>query len=339
VAEVKPRSAGAEAFVFRRVAEPRENAFSLVVPDGWHVEGGIFRVDPAAGGGPANSIAAKVDFAVKRDAAGSVAIRWLPDVLFFDPRHSPAGQMGLLGPVYQGMPVTPLMPAARFLSDVAFRQAHPQASGIEVAASKALPELSRRYEERVRQFPFPMTFSYDAAVLDANYSEGAARYRERLFAVVENWGQMGAGMWGNKDTVLMRAPEGEFDRWARVMSVVQNSVRINQQWLLGELRGQAQRGEIAIRTQQEIERIGREIAAHRQTTNAEIHNDMFLTLTGQEEYVNPYTREVEVDSDAWRHRWVNESGDVVFSDAEEYDPNVDIRLNRSGYKRTRVRPR
>jgi hypothetical protein len=33
---------------------------------------------------------------------------------------------------------------------------------------------------------------------------------------------------------------------------------------------------------------------------------MFLTLTEQEEYVNPYTNEVEVGSNQWKYRWVNE---------------------------------
>ena len=98
----QPKQTG-NAVLFRRTAELRENAFTLLAPDGWKVEGGIFRADPTAAGGPANAIAAKVDFTV-HDAAGQAAIRWLPDVLFFDPRRSPAGQMGLFPPGsnYQG---------------------------------------------------------------------------------------------------------------------------------------------------------------------------------------------------------------------------------------------
>lgn len=87
-----------EVISFSRVSEPRENAFSLLIPKGWQTEGGIFRVDPTAQGGPAQSIAAKLDFAVKKDEAGTVMIRWLPDVLFFDMRMSPAGQMGMFPP-------------------------------------------------------------------------------------------------------------------------------------------------------------------------------------------------------------------------------------------------
>jgi len=94
-----------------------------------------------------------------------------------------------------------------------------------------------------------------------------------------------------------------------------------------------------IETQREMQRIGREITEHRQKTNAEIHNDMFLTLTDQEEYVNPYTNQIEVGSNQWRHRWINESGDVIYTDDESYNPNVDINLNRSDFKRTPVRKR
>ena len=44
---------------------------------------------------------------------------------------------------------------------------------------------------------------------------------------------------------------------------------------------------------------------------------MYLTLTEQEEYVNPYTNEVEVGTNQWQHRWINESGDVIYTDNEE----------------------
>jgi hypothetical protein len=66
---------------------------------------------------------------------------------------------------------------------------------------------------------------------------------------------------------------------------------------------------------------------------------MFLTLTGQEEYVNPYTKQVEIGSNEWKYRWVNESGEVAYSDDSNYDPNQDLTLNRSDFKKTPVRPR
>ena len=336
-----PQLQAQETVMFERVTEPREQAFSLLVPKGWRLRGGIVRIDPTRQGGPAQSIAAKVDFAVQSDDDGSVMIYWPPDMLYFDSRHSPAGQMGLFPPGsnYQGMTVWPVVPAIQFLHDVAFQSLHPQASGVQVEDQRNLPALAQRYLQRVQAFPIQTTFSYDAAMTTISYSERGRRYREQMVTVIENWGQMGAGMWGNKETIVFRAPADDFDRWLPILSIVQGSVQLNSQWLAGELRGQIQRGEIALQTQREINQINQQITDHQRTTTAEIHNDMFLTLTDQEEYVNPYTNEVEVGSNQWQNRWVNDRGDVIYSDREAYDPNTDVQLNVSGFRRSAVRRR
>jgi hypothetical protein len=332
---------GNDRQVFHRINEPRENAFSLLVPKGWYPEGGIYRVDPTAQGGPAQSIAAKLDLALKKDASGSVMIRWLPEVLYFDMRMSPAGQMGLFPPGsnYQGMTVWPIISAQQFLSDVAFPYAHPQVTNMHIIEQKSLPEVARKYHQRVMSVMPGATFRYDAALLTVTYDEDGQTYEEKMTAIIEDWGEMGAGMWGNKETFFIRTPKGEYGKWESIFGVIQSSIQINTQWVAGEIRGQAQRGQIAISTQKEIERIGREITEHRQKTNAEIHNDMFLTLMDQEEYINPYTNEIEVGSNQWKYRWVNGSEEVIYTDSEEYDPNSDVELNRSDYKRTPIRKR
>ena len=78
---------------------------------------------------------------------------------------------------------------------------------------------------------------------------------------------------------------------------------------------------------------------HRQRTNAEIQNDGYLTMMELEEYVNPHTGEPELGSNQWEHRWVTEDGEEFYSDNEDDDPNVSSVLNRSDWKRTKVRPR
>ncbi len=35
--------------ILQRKNEPKEGAFSLLVPKNWNMEGGIFRIDPTAG--------------------------------------------------------------------------------------------------------------------------------------------------------------------------------------------------------------------------------------------------------------------------------------------------
>ena len=327
--------------IFHRRAEPMEKAFSILVPEGWQMEGGIFRVDPTAQGGAAQSIAAKLDFAVKKDKPGSVMIRWLPDVLFFDMRHSPAGQMGLFPPGsnYNGMTVYPLMSALEFIQKVAFPYAHPRAGEIQVVQQKPLPELAQKYQQRVRRMLPQLTFSYDAGLVVFTYRENGVQYREKMLAVIENWGQLGAGMWGNKETFYIRAPEKTLSAWEPVLSIIQGSVVVNRQWLAGEIQGQMTRSKIMLNTQRQVQQLDREILNHRQKTNAEIHNDVFLTLTDQEEYVNPFTKEVEMGSNQWRFRWINKAGDVIYTNDASYDPRTDVHLNRTDFQLSPVRKR
>ncbi len=330
-----------KAIMFNRKNEPNENAFSILVPKGWKIEGGIFRVNPTTQGGPAQSIAAKIDFAVKKDKKGSVMIRWLPDMLYFDIRNTPAGQMGMFpeGSNYQGMTVSYIKSAENFIREIAFPYAHPRADNIRIVERKKLPGVINNYSKRVKQLMPFTTMSYDAAIIKFRYDENGGRYEESIVSLIEDWGQLGAGMWGNKETFLIRTPVGQFKEYAPVFSVIQNSVKINLQWIIGEVKGQATRGRIAINTQKEIQRIGKEIAEQRKKTNAEINNDMFLTLTEQEEYVNPYTKEIEVGSNQWKYRWENESGDIIYTNDENYNPTTDVNINRNDYKKSNIRKR
>jgi hypothetical protein len=345
----------ANTTVFQRMVEPNEGAFCILVPQGWQVEGGILRVDPMMQTQSAQSIAAKVDFTVKRDEAGSVMIRWLPDVLYCDMRMSPAGQMGLFPPGsnYQGMPVYPLVPAQDFLTHMVFPQIHPWAEEVRVVEQRNLPQIAQSYQQRLAGLPFPAGFSYDAGVVAFSYGEGGTCYLEKAFTVIENMGPMAGGMWGNKETLLLRAPAEQFERWQPVLSHVQRSIELNSEWIAQEIEGQIWRSGIFRQVQQasiardrkmleiqhQIQEIDRQMVEHQQRTNAEIQNDAFLTLMEQEEYLNPYTQEVEVGSNQWDYRWVTADGDELYTDEQDIDPNVDGCLNRSDWQHTPVRPR
>lgn len=332
-----------KAVVFKRITEPREQAFTVLIPQGWQVEGGIVRVNPLTQGGPAQSIAAKVDFIIKKDSVGTVMERWLPDITWYDPRWTPIGQMGMIrvGDNYQGMTVMPVMSAQDFLRQIVFIQYHPGVSEVKILETLRLPKLAEAYHQAAYKTVGTLASSlrYDAALMRVAYTESNMRYKEMLVTVIEDTGAAGTGMWNNKLTFFMRAPEDEYVNWEPIFAVINHSIRISPAWMAGEIKGQLTRNKILDKTQKEIQRIGREIADHRYRTNAEIQNDMFLTLMGQEEYVNPYTKEVEIGTDKWKHRWINESGDVLYTDNESYNPNLDVHLNRSDYKRTPIRKR
>ncbi|MDX2413637.1 MAG: hypothetical protein QNK33_00475 [Bacteroidales bacterium] len=324
---------------FKRVPEPNEKAFSLLLPDKWIIEGGIYRINPLSKGGAAQSIAAKCDLTVKSDKEGSALIRWLPDMLYFDMRNSPAQAMFPEGSNYNGMTVLNKMYPRDFILNVVIPYAHPQASNIAVQDVKELPELAKVYSDYARSLSAMLTMTYYASIVSIEYSENGRNYCEKIVSVVEDYGQLGVGLWGNKQTFLIRTQGGRYETLAPVFSIIQRSVEFNSTWLLGEIKGQMTRSEIMQNTLTRIQDIDNMIIKHQELTNTEINNDMFLTLMDQEEYVNPFTNKVETGSNQWQHRWVNELGGIIYTNNESFNPNHDPDLNNFKYQKSPVRKR
>ena len=166
------------------------------------------------------------------------------------------------------------------------------------------------------------------------------RYKEKLMAVIENIAGPGLGMWTNHETLAVRAPAAEFDRTAPLFGTIEGSLQGNPEWVAAENYGAAVRAHNALETQRYLQEQQRRIVEHRRHVNAEIRHSNWLFLTGQEDYVNPHTGQVEQGSDHYKRRWVNSSGDVIYSDNPDYDPGWDTNLaGRSDYKLSPPRKR
>ena len=327
-------------YLFKWNQEPNEKAFKILLPQNWVSKGGIFRIDPNAGGGAANALEAKLDFTVQNNEAGTASVRWYPDLFYFDSRYSPAGQMGLYpnGSNYQGMTVLPVLSPEQFIRQVVLPYAHPQVSNVSVIETKKLPELAQAIQKEDKLM-INMGFTYDASLVTVNYTENGTEYEEKFVSCVMNLGQAGAGMWKNRYTFSFRAPKGQLEKYEPLFAAIGNSLTINPQWLTGEIKGQMERAGIYNRTIQKINKISSEINQHRQHNNEIIQHDMYLNLTGQEDYVNPFTNEIETGTNEWNHRWSSNSDFVIYSDDPNFDPNRVKELNHFEYKRSPIKKR
>lgn len=328
----------ADYYLFKWVNEPNEKAFKILLPQKWITDGGIFRINPTSGGGAANALEAKLDFSMKSDAEGTVIMRWYPDMFYFDSRRSPAGQMGLfpMGSNYQGMTVLPVMTPEQFILQVVIPYAHPGAANVLVLNRKNLPELASAVK-REDNFLIDLGFVYSASLVTVTYSEGSRVFEEKLVAVIMDLGQSGAGMWKNRYTLSFRAPKGELHNFESLFSSIGNSLTINQQWLAGEVKGQLERAGIYNKTMAEINRISNEISENRSKNNAIIQHEMYLNLTGQEEYVNPFTHETETGANHWNHRWSGNNNMVIYTNDPNFDPNRISELNQVEFKRSPIK--
>ncbi len=315
---------------FKRVDEPREKALSFLIPQGWQVEGGAIRIMDPAIAGASNMVECKFDLAVKKDNLGSVMIRWLPEMLCIDQSMAWGNPEGA---VFNNTLVRRKRSPDVFMMEVAVPYAHPNATGVKMVSYKNLPGLISRYltamDPTVRTF---MNMSYQAGLAEYTYSENGITFRERMVCVIEDYGTQGGGLWKNRETMLIRAPDGKLNDWEPVLNVIQSSGKWSVNWVVGEINGQRKRaGQIAV-TQQEIQKIDNEISRNRTNVYSEINKEMYLTLTEQNKYRNPFTGETEIDTDNWKNRWIDNSGNIIFSDDPAYNPNLDPNLNVSGYK-------
>ena len=84
------------------------------------------------------------------------------------------------------------------------------------------------------------------------YTESNVRYKEMIVTVIEDTGAVGTGMWNNKLTFFMRAPEAEYADWDPIFAVINHSIRISPTWMAGEVKGQLTHNKILDKTQKEI---------------------------------------------------------------------------------------
>ncbi len=318
--------------VFRLTAEPKEGAFTLLVPHGWIMEGGIYRVDPLKAGGPFNSMWPKCDLTLKSDKVGSVMIRLLPNDSFADfsqPGFEIQRQLFPPGSKFQGGLVRPLPTVENFLQE-RFRFFHPHAGDVKIVY-RELPELAEIVDKvhqpandwlaRLRK----PTVRASAGVLLADYREDGVRYKEALLTALVD-GRGAGNFWSNSETVLLRAPASEVERWQPVAEVVMQSLKINPDWFTRQLVHLDQVSRMWAEAGAKIREENYQLWQQRQKIMERIDTDWMLYRTGQAHYRNPYTGAIDRDTSAWQHRWVTRLGDVIYSDDHNYNPNSDSSL-------------
>lgn len=337
LAAALPASAApATPAVFTRYVDRTEGAFLLLVPKGWQTSGGMVRMNAlTARGGAGNATDAKINFALLREPQGRVAIRWLPKVNYAQP--SPYNAM--LGGNWNGMPIVAMPRAADYLTRMVFPSLHPAARNVKVVEIAPRPDaVAGLQQSPVAQAMRSQGGRYiaDAAMVTVTYDEAGERYKELLFVALEGYEMMGSGLWDNALTIVARAPEAEFAAYGPVVKVVINSFALNPRWLRAEMAGQDRNAKLVADTLRDLSRVDAEIARSRSETMSRINHQQYLTLTGQEQYRNPFSGEPELGSNEWKYRWTNAAGEPIYTDDEHWNPNTDPRLHLSGYKRTPV---
>jgi hypothetical protein len=330
--------------LLQRIWEPKENAFSFLLPKGWKVEGGVFNVNPLKMNGAGNTISPKCDLTAKADGEGIVMLRWVPSWNYADLSLAPTGWGAFRpGTFYQGMPVKPLIGPRPFLLEL-LKTTRPRATELKILAEDPMQEVVAAYThraEQINQHLMRMGLAptrFEALGLVVEYREGSELFREVLMATIAD-ARGGAFMWSNDDTLAFRAPSAGFETWKPVLDTIRMSRQMNPQWVAAVTRASGERAKAALETQRYIANVANQIVENRRRTHAEMRHEQWLFISGQEEYTNPFTGQTDIDTSYYPHRWMNNQGDVIYADENSFDPNEMEEYKTREWKRSSIRQR
>jgi len=263
---------------FVKYTEPTQKAFTALVPAGWKVSGGITHWGPDVAGA-LNATEAKVEWTVQSDAAGTIRGNWLPDVQFIDMTNSPAGGMFPPGSQCNGCVSLPRMSVPDYLVQVVMPRLCPQARNLRVVSQSRVPEAEQALDKLRALLGVTLPLVYRADLVAVEYTEGATKYRQLMFAATEDSIKLGVGLWKSRSTIVFRAPVAKFAAAVSTLQKVQNSIKVNHEWLAAEIKAAEERTGVVAGTYKRIRELDADIVRNRQATNEAINRQMQKLLT------------------------------------------------------------
>ncbi|NLH98697.1 MAG: hypothetical protein GX446_04290 [Chthonomonadales bacterium] len=262
---------------FVKYQEPTQKAFTAMVPAGWKTSGGVTHWGPEVAGAM-NATEAKVEWTVQ-SPDGAIVGRWLPDVNFIDMTNSPAGGMFPPGSQCNGCISLPRMGPVNYLLKVILPRLAPNAQGVKVISQAEVPEAVKALDQLRALLGVTLPMVYQANLVAVEYTEGGKRYRQLMFAAIEDSIRLGVGLWKSRSTIVFRAPVGQFGDAVATLQQVHNSIQINMEWLAAEMRAAEERTGTVAGTFKRIREIDADIVKNRQQTNEAINKQIQRVLT------------------------------------------------------------
>jgi hypothetical protein len=321
--------------VIRDPAADNVDAITFLLPEGWQAQGDVLWL-------PEWERLTYVRTTIFDPSTG-VTIDWLPiqDFIWFDP---PAGFSAPIGGNYQGKGyVPPITDPGQFVADFWMPAMLPHLRSATLTRVNQVPAVAAEF---VRGFGGPAdAFAY---VLRYQYDQGGTTWDEDVSFALLYSSANGITSWYVNFAYTVRAPAGQLDRNAGVISTVVASRNVTPQWeavyrLVQQLFIQGIRQQMA-----DTEAFGRTLAQYRAETAAlqaqvtqerQASQDRIADLRGQalqgiETYVNPVSREMVQLPVGWSDYWVNPQGQYVASDPG-FDPGT---FGGGGWQRLERRP-
>jgi len=300
--------------------DPHEGAFTLRVPKGWQVQGGVVRP----------YIDAAVALEIRKDEEGKVAISYYSPLppLFAEPNEvlSMAGFMegSRYNPSYgvtQDMIVYHYLPAMSYIREWLLPQIRQDYPDTKIISIRDRPGLAKSVP------PTPwLQVSYDSAEAFLEATVGGTRVRGKTIVLTQLIRTPGVpfGMW-LANVLLYSAPPNEFEQLEAIANRMNDTFRVDPAWALREAQEQIKRSQIASQSADEVATIIRQTYENRAAALDEVSRKWSNAILGRVDLVDSETGEIDwgVPSGS-NHYW--KEGDLIIGTETYETPTIDSRL-------------
>jgi hypothetical protein len=323
------------------------DAFRMLIPQGWQVQGGIDWVFEHA------AIPYRLKLQIF-NPQGYEAYELLPDRFFLWYTHPQMQQMLPPGTVQNGSEIRPPVNAQQAVYEYVLAPRYRNLPGVEVLKIEPAPD----WVAKVRN---PQIVQ-EGLKLRVSYKLGQQQILEDILAIVEYmqtkvpvanlWGVTQSDLisWDIRSTLICRAAPEQLDRLTELFQVMTDSCQPNQQWkdaarqisqylVQNKIQQINQAGaiarEIGRRCAQTSDMVWQSTQSHRHSqddiwSSYENRQDVMdraatrvdQAIRGVDEYYDPFKEQaVELPSGSTQ-AWTNPLGEIVTTDKPGEDPNI-----------------
>ncbi len=202
---------------YYKTTEPREGAFSFLVPANWEISGGITRVEQEP------KLYLKLS-----SPDNKTTVCWLPEMEFIVPENR---SRNIGNTVDEQLKIKSLLTPADFVLTIAVPFAHPHAATIRVTDVKPITpvwmfSLSGEMNAANRQ----------AAEVTISYWENGVFFKEKITCVIESYTENGDKKWRNFSTWYVRCDNNSFEAFEPIFSKIISSVEPDKAWTEREIQ-------------------------------------------------------------------------------------------------------
>jgi len=300
--------------------DPNEGAFTLKVPKGWKVEGGVVRP----------YIDAAVALEMKKDAEGITAISYYAPLppLFAEPNEtlSMAGfiEGSRYNPSYgvaQDMIVYHYLPGQSYIREWLLPQIRQYYPDTKILSSRDRPDMLKS----LPQIPwFDVSQSCAEAEVEGTVEGTKVKGKIIVFTQLIRPPGMSSGIW-LANVLLYNAPSQKLEQLEAIANKMNDTFRVDPAWALREAQEQIKRSQIISQSADDVARIIRQTYEKRSAVMDEISRKWSNAILGKVDLVDSETGEINwgVPSGSnyyWRQ------GDLIIGTEIHERPSIDSRL-------------